>query len=212
MFLRLIFTFSILLLSSCSNIINESELELKRGLYYNTSNGKPYSGKVYRLYNSGSKMREGVFDLGAIDGSYTYYDNEGSIISPVKENELDFKDGKKYFPNSEKEFWGLAYGQYQDGETSFEVFYENGMVVSDYTYFKLDGSVKDPIFMSLLIRRGDVLYQDSSPEPYTGPVFDIWENGNKMLEGSYKNSVKDGKWMEWFKNGQPEDNIVIDMD
>ena len=64
------------------------------------------------------------------------------------------------------------------------------MVVSDYTYFKLDGSIKDPIFMSLLIRRGDVLYQDSSPEPYTGPVFDIWENGNKMLEGSYKNSVK----------------------
>tara|TARA_B100001769_G_scaffold161642_1_gene126981 strand:+ start:209 stop:556 length:348 start_codon:yes stop_codon:yes gene_type:complete len=108
MLLRLIFTFSILLLSSCSNIINESELELKRGLYYNTSNGKPYSGKVYRLYSSGSKMREGIFDLGAIDGSYTYYDNEGSIISPVKENELDFKDGKKYFPKFRKRILGFS--------------------------------------------------------------------------------------------------------
>ena len=39
-------------------------------------------------------MREGVFDLGAIDGSYTYYDNEGSIIVPVEENRLDLKDGK----------------------------------------------------------------------------------------------------------------------
>ena len=25
-----------------------------------------------------------------------------------------------------------------------------------------------------------------------------------MLEGSYKNSIKDGRWTEWFENGQPE--------
>ena len=204
MLIRLFFGISLFLLSSCSNISNESELELKRGLFYNTSNGKPFSGKVYKLYNNGSKMREAQFDIGAIEGSYTYYDNEGSIIYPADEASLDFRDGKKYFANSDKEFWGLAFGTYQSGETSFEVLYENGKVVGDYVYFNRDGSIKSPIFTSLLIRRGDVLYQESSPEPYTGPVFDLWENGNKMLEGSYKNSVKDGRWMEWFDNGQPE--------
>ena len=201
---RLFLLIALLFAFGCSDLIDESELESKRGLLYNPKNSKPYSGKVYKLYSTGSKMREGVFDLGAIDGSYTYYDNEGSIINPIEENMLDLKDGKKYFPGTDREYWGLAYGLYQTGETSYEVFYEGGKLSSEYTYFKLDGSVKDPIFMSLLVRRGDVLYQESSPEPYTGPVFDIWENGNKMLEGSYKNSVKDGKWMEWFANGQPE--------
>ena len=86
----------------CSDLINESELESKRGLLYNPKNSKPYSGKVYRLYSTGSKMREGVFDLGAIDGSYTYYDNEGSIINPIEENMLDLKDGKKYFSQIKK--------------------------------------------------------------------------------------------------------------
>ena len=149
-------------------------------------------------------MRDGYFDIGSIDGSYTYYDNNGTIIKPIEENKLHFENGKKYFPDTNNEYWGLAYGKYQTGEILFEVFYEQGKVVGDYTYFNHDGSIKPPIFMSLLVRRGDVFYQESSPEPYTGPVFDLWENGNKMLEGSFKNSIKDGRWMEWFENGQPE--------
>ena len=75
----------------CSDLINESDLESKRGLMYNPKNSKPYSGKVYKLYSTGSKMREGVFDLGAIDGSYTYYDNEGSIDIDYKERIGDSK-------------------------------------------------------------------------------------------------------------------------
>jgi len=194
----------LLFFSGCSNLINEKNLKLYNGLYYNPENGKPYSGKVYKLYSNGLKMRDGFFDLGAIDGSYTYYNHLGSIITPFEEHKLPFTNGIKYHPNSDNAYWGMAYGNYQSGEKLYEVFYENGKIVGDYTYFNYDGSIKLPIFLSLLIRRGDVFYQQDSPEPYSGPVFDLWENGNKMLEGSYKNSIKDGRWIEWFKNGQPE--------
>ena len=104
MIFRLLFLVMLLFAIGCSDLINESELQSKRGLLYNPKNSKPYSGKVYKLYSTGSKMREGVFDLGAIDGSYTYYDNEGSIIVPVEENKLDLKDGKKYFPGTDREY------------------------------------------------------------------------------------------------------------
>ena len=60
MLIRILIGISLFLLSSCSNISNESDLELKRGLFYNASNGKPFSGKAYKLYNNGSKMREGT--------------------------------------------------------------------------------------------------------------------------------------------------------
>ena len=174
------------LIIGCSNLVNEETLEPRRGLYFDPSNGKPYSGKVYRLYSNGLKMRDGYFDLGSIDGSYTYYNANGGIIKPIQENKLDFKDGHKLTPGTNNKYWGLAYGNYQTGERLFEVFYEDGKVVGDYTYLSFNGLKKAPIFMSLLVRRGDVFYQQDSPDPYSGPVFDLWENGNKMLEGSYK--------------------------
>ena len=200
LFYIIIFVF----ITGCSKLVNEESLKFYRGLYYDPSEGKPYSGKVYILYSNGQKMRDGHFDIGTIDGSYTYYDINGTIIKPIKESKLHFENGKKYAPDTNNEYWGLAYGNYQSGERLFEVFYEAGKVIGDYTYFNYDGTIKSSIFMSLLVRRGDVFYQQDSPEPYTGPVFDLWENGNKMLEGSFKNSVKDGRWMEWFDNGQPE--------
>ena len=85
--------------------MNEESLESYRGLYYNPSDGKPYSGKVYRLYSNGLKMRDGYFDIGALDGSYTYYDKNGTIVTPIEENKLRFDNGKKYFPNSDREYW-----------------------------------------------------------------------------------------------------------
>ena len=38
-------------------------------------------------------MRDGYFDIGTIDGSFTYYDNKGTIIKPIEENKLHFENG-----------------------------------------------------------------------------------------------------------------------
>ena len=202
--IHLIFVFISVFFISCSKLINEEKLKLYNGLLYDPADGKPYSGTVYKLYSNGLKMREGQFDIGSLDGSYTYYNFNGEISKPLEENDLKFDNGIKFHPISNQKYWGMAYGVYQSGEKLYEVFYEDGKLIGDYTYYNYDGTIKSPIFKSLLVRRGDVFYQQDSPEPYSGPVFDLWENGNKMLEGSYKNSIKDGRWTEWFENGQPE--------
>ena len=196
--------FLILFISGCTKITNQDSLKLYNGLLYDPDSGKPYTGKVYSLYSNGTKMRDGYFELGALDGEFTFYNNIGEIITPLEENRLIYKNGKKYNPEQEQPFWGMAYGIYESGHKLYEVVYENGLIIGDYQYFNIDGRTKAPIFLSLLVRRGDIFYQQDSPEPYTGPVFDIWENGNKMLSGAFKNSVKDGRWVEWFENGQPQ--------
>ena len=138
----------------CSKLINEEKLKLHNGLLYDSSDGKPYSGKVFKLYSNGLKMRDGKFDLGALDGSYKYYNQNGEISKPLKENDLKFDNGIKFHPISDQKYWGMAYGIYQSGEKLYEVFYEDGKLVGDYTYFNYDGTIKSPIFKSLLVRRG----------------------------------------------------------
>ena len=55
-----------------------------------------------------------------------------------------------------------------------------------------------PINENSLVDRNGVKYQQDSQNPYSGEVFDLYNNGNKKLEGSYKN----GKWTYWYANGQ----------
>ena len=59
-----------------------------------------------------------------------------------------------------------------------------------------------PINENSLVDRNGVKYQQDSQNPYLGEVFDLYNNGNKKLEGSYKNGKKNGKWTVWYENGQ----------
>jgi len=58
-----------------------------------------------------------------------------------------------------------------------------------------------PLDDESLIDRGGVKNQQDSQKPYSGKVFRLNENGEKKLEGSYKNGKLDGKWTEWHENG-----------
>ncbi len=64
MLFHLIYISILILITGCSNLVNEESLKTVRGLYYNPNDGKPFSGKVYRLYSNGMKMRDGYFDIG----------------------------------------------------------------------------------------------------------------------------------------------------
>jgi len=52
-----------------------------------------------------------------------------------------------------------------------------------------------------LIDRGGVLYATNDDKPYTGSVFDFYENGQKKLDGRYRNGIKNGKWKWWNEDG-----------
>ena len=50
---------------------------------------------------------------------------------------------------------------------------------------------------------GGFTYSPNSNKPYTGKVFDLYKsNGNKKVEGYYKDGNQDRKWTYWYENGQ----------
>ncbi len=50
---------------------------------------------------------------------------------------------------------------------------------------------------------GGLTYSPNSNKPYTGKVFDLYKsNGNKKVEGYYKDGNQDRKWTYWYENGQ----------
>jgi len=83
--------------------------------------------------------------------------------------------------------------------------YENGLLVS-YSYLHKDGSVKEPInYETTLVNRKGVFYTNDTNKPYSGPIFSLYEDGEKKDEGTYKDGEQDGKWVEWYENGQKEE-------
>ena len=45
-------------------------------------------------------------------------------------------------------------------------------------------------------------YLPNQENPFTGKVVDFHPNGQKILEGNYKNGKVNGLWTAWLKNGQ----------
>jgi len=64
------------------------------------------------------------------------------------------------------------------------------------------GCSKEPINENSLVDRNDVKYQQDSQKPYSGEIFDLYDNGNKKIEGSYKDGLLDGLWTVWYEDGQ----------
>ncbi len=56
------------------------------------------------------------------------------------------------------------------------------------------------------VKRDDLEFRDRiayfKDTPYTGKSFNLYENGQRRLEGSYKDGEMDGLWTLWHENGQ----------
>jgi len=53
-----------------------------------------------------------------------------------------------------------------------------------------------------LIDRGGVMYAPNDEKPYTGDVFELYEDGKKKLDGNYRKGLMNGKWTYYHENGQ----------
>ena len=58
---------------------------------------------------------------------------------------------------------------------------------------------------SALLQRNGIKYLPNSEDPYSGQVFSLYENGQKEMEGTYKDVMKDRLWTEWWDNGQKKE-------
>ena len=59
-----------------------------------------------------------------------------------------------------------------------------------------------PINNNSLVDRDGLKYQQDSQKPYSGKVFNFWDNGNMKLEGSYKDGLMNGKWTWYREDGK----------
>ena len=50
--------------------------------------------------------------------------------------------------------------------------------------------------------RNGLVYLPNQEEPFTGKNLCKYENGQKKVEGSYKDGKADGKWTKWYEDGQ----------
>ena len=64
------------------------------------------------------------------------------------------------------------------------------------------GSDSIKLDINNLIDRGGLMYAPNDDEPFTGIVFDFYENGEKKLDGNYRKGLMNGKWTYYHENGQ----------
>jgi len=66
-------------------------------------------------------------------------------------------------------------------------------------------SCSKPVEDSTLINKDGLMYTPDSDKPYTGDVFELYDNGNRKLSGILKGGKKDGLVTSWYENGQKMD-------
>ena len=94
----------------------ETELIERDEVWYTKDNDKPYSGKVFSLYEGGEKDEEGTFKDGKQDGKWTNWHENGQ-----KKEEGIYKDGVQH---------GLFTGWYENGQKEEERTYKDGEKIS----------------------------------------------------------------------------------
>jgi len=145
---------------------------------------------------------------------------------PVEGSTLINKDGLMYTPDSDKPYTGEVFTNNSTGEKEYQGTYENGLLIQ-YSYLNKDGSVREPVNGETLIERGGLMYEVNGQKPYTGDVFELYDNRNRKLSGilkggklvsrtewkyfengqkkseeTYKNGKLDGLWTSWYENGK----------
>ena len=62
---------------------------------------------------------------------------------------------------------------------------------------------QDKANINSLVQYGDKMYKIDDDKPYTGKVFDLYKsNGNKKVEGYYKDGLRNRKWEWWSEDGK----------
>ena len=51
-----------------------------------------------------------------------------------------------------------------------------------------------PVNESTLLKRGELMYEANATKPFSGEVFELYDNGQKAFEGTYKDGFRHGDW------------------
>ena len=181
-----IFFLCLVVLTSCSKGLKLNELVLKDKLYYNTTEQKPYTGKVYVAYLSGNDSLVANIDSGLFHGNYLLYYPTGEI-----------KDSVIY----EKGVI-VKYKRFEKNGSVLKTPYKKLCTKNDLTCL-IDVN-KDTIPFSGLAL---MIYSDKSRSEdnyingqQNGKSIYYYEKGNVSKEGNYENGFRIGKWIAYYEN------------
>jgi len=148
---------------------------------------KPYTGKVFSLYNDGTKKEEGKYRNGLKDGKWTSWHENGQ-----KRKEGTYKDGKMI----KKKVWNNAHLEHPtdvDNVNVYEKTYKDGKL-DRYTEWYGNGQKKKEGTYKGVGKYGD---------PQEDGKWTYWyDNGQKEEEVTFKDGKRDGLRTNWYDNGQ----------
>ena len=128
----LLIVLPLLLIVGCSSPepINENSLIDRNGVKYQKDSQKPYSGEVFRLYDTGEKLYQGTYVDGLLTQD-TYLNKDGSVKEPIEGiDSFDLRDEVCYIKGTNKPYSGRIFSLHENGQKSAEI---------DLKYGKLDG-------------------------------------------------------------------------
>ncbi len=92
----------------------QSYLDTLDGLVYSPTSEKPYTGKVFDLYDNGAKKTEGSYKAGRPYGKWTFYSVDGEIIRKFDYSKINSNNFKNYLLGE----WSYQYDVY-NGDTTY---------------------------------------------------------------------------------------------
>ena len=114
----------------------------------------------------------------------------------------------KYQKDSEKPYTGEVFRLYNTGEKLYQGTYEDGLLIT-YSYFKKDGSMKEPInYETELIENNGIYLTQINNELFSGQVFSLHDNGNLKCRGALFNGESFGRWTYFNKGGDSTETTV----
>ena len=61
-----------------------------------------------------------------------------------------------------------------------------------------------PIDEKNLMEKDGLKFETHKETPFNGKTVSTYDNGQKELEGSYRDGKKDGEWTYWSENGRKD--------
>ena len=184
----LLIVLPLLLIVGCSSPepINENSLIDRNGVKYQKDSQKPYSGEVFRLYDTGEKLYQGTYVDGLLTQD-TYLNKDGSVKEPIDWSEsLDWKDEVYYTKGTNEPYSGRIFSLHENGQKSDEGTLIDGELDGLRTEWYENGQKKE-----------EVTFKDGELDG----LGTLWyENGQKKEEATFK----DGNLIlskEWYEDG-----------
>ena len=67
--------------------------------------------------------------------------------------------------------------------------------------------VYEVVVTTTLEKRNGIVYIPNSNEPFTGKYQEFYSNGQKQMEGNFKDGKANGLFAEWYENGQKKSEV-----